>query len=407
MTSPELIASLALTLSKPLALAITGYSLVSMVAVLLWRARHRPTSAPSLPVSILKPLHGDEADLYENLRSFCVQDYADYEVVFGVQDVLDPALQAVQRLRHEFPQREIHCVINPTHHGSNRKVSNLINLYQQARHDWLVLADSDIRVGPDYLQRVTAPLAQPQTGIVTCLYRARPTRGLWARLGALFIDEWFAPAVLVARLFGSSSFAFGATIALRRETLQMIGGFQALANQLADDYRLGELTRARGLRTVLSDYVVETGVNESSAADLWRHELRWLRTIRAVQPVGYLLMFINFGLPLMLLVCLLPTTRPLALPLLGITLATRTVLHFRTANGSGWRGMSALPTLPLLPLRDALSLCVWAIGFTSRHVSWAGQEFTVAEDGSFHPSAAGTRLISGSFRGIKHDPSKH
>lgn len=407
MPTSELLVELTLSLSKSLLLVITGYTLISMIAALVWRLRRRQTAAVGRPVSILKPLHGDEPELYENLRSFCVQDYPDYQIVFGVHSEQDLALHAVERLRREFPRRDLVCVIDSSRHGSNHKVGNLINLYPQARYDWLVLADSDIRVGPDYLQRVTAPLSRPQTGIVTCLYRGRSLGGFWSRLGALFIDGWFTPAVLVMRLFGSSNFAFGSTIALRRETLQAIGGFQALTNYLADDFRLGELTRARGLQTVLSDYVVETNVSEPRAADLLRHELRWLRTIRAVQPVGYLLMFITFGLPLMLLIGALPAARPMALPLLGITLVARTVLHFCIANRASSSSMSTLLTLPLLPLRDAFSLCVWAIGFTSRRVSWAGHEFTVAEDGSFEQSTSSTRFISSSFRGIEHDHSEH
>lgn len=406
MISPELAIKLTVVLGKSVVLVITSYTLIALIAVLVWRLFRRQTPGTSHPVSILKPLYGDEAGLYENLRSFCVQDYPEYQVVFGVHNEQDPALQVVQRLRRELPHCDIDCVIDPTRHGSNHKVSTLINILPRARHEWLVLADSDIHVGPDYLRRVTAPLAQPQTGIVTCLYRGRPLGGLWSRLGALFINDWFTPTVLVARLFGSSGFGFGATIALRRKTLTAIGGFQALANHLADDYRLGELTRDHGLQTVLSDYIVETSVTESSAAELLRHELRWLRTIRAIQPAGYLLMFITFGLPLMLLIALLPSARSMALSLLVITLAARTVLHCCVENRGSLGGGSALLTLLLLPLRDVFSLCVWAISFTSRRVSWAGHEFTVAEDGSFYEPTHDSRLTSGSFREIEHDQSE-
>lgn len=407
MSIPELAVKLALVLGKSLLLVIAGYALISMLATLLWRLRRRQAATGSQPVSILKPLHGDEPDLYENLRSFCVQDYPEYQIVFGAHSEQDPALRVVERLRREFPQRDIICVVNPAQHGSNHKISNLINIEKKTRHDWLVLADSDIRVGPDYLQRVTAPLARARTGIVTCLYRGRPSGGIWSRLGALFINEWFVPTVLVARLFGSSSFGFGATIALRRDSLLAIGGFKAFANQLADDYQLGELTRARGLQTVLSDYVVETSVIETSATGLMRHELRWLRTIRAIQPGGYLLMFITFGLPMMLLLALVPTLRPMALPLLAFTAGARAVIHYDASCQRPSPGLFALLTLPLLPLRDLLSLGVWATSFASRRVSWAGNEFSVADDGSLHDVAQDFRSLPDPFRDVEHDHSKH
>lgn len=387
MTTTEVLLKLPRFISESLSLVITCYTLISLTGALAWSASRRRSEAKTCPVSVLKPLHGDEPALYENLRSFCTQDYSDYQIVFGVHSEDDRALDTVRRLQREFPQLTLDCVIDPTLHGSNHKVSNLINIERATRHDWLVLADSDIRVGPDYLRRVTAPLAQPDTGIVTCLYRGRPTGGLWARLGALFINEWFTPTVLVAWLFGSRNFGFGATIALRRDALEAIGGLQAMTWHLADDYRLGELTRERGLQTVLSDYIVETSVIEATAGELVRHELRWLRTIRAIQPAGYTMMFMTFGLPLIMLMALLPSATSMTFCLLSVTAVARTVLHYWGLGRRRHQLLTTLLTLPLLPLRDALSLLVWAVSFTSRRVSWAGREFTVTEDGSFHDAA--------------------
>lgn len=387
MLNPSWLISTVDIADRSLALVVAGYTLVSLVAVLAWRAQRATPLDGTPPVSVLKPLHGSEPELYDNLRSFCEQDYANYQLVFGVHDAADPALDVVQRLQREWPALDIRCVIDGVRHGSNHKVSNLINIDRQATHDWLVLADSDIRVGRDYLRRVVAPLARADTGIVTCLYRGRPVSGFWSQMGALFINEWFAPSVLVSRLFGSSKFAFGATIALRRDALRVIGGFHALANHLADDYRLGELTRAQGLRTVLSDCVVETSVVDDSAAALLRHELRWLRTIRTIQPGGYALLFLTFSLPLALLAALLTPGDLLSVGLLALTATARAVIHYCAISRTPGRLLKTIISLPLLPLRDALSLAVWAAGFRSRRVVWGAHEFTVADDGSFRDIA--------------------
>src|SRR6202167_4783727 len=253
----------------------------------------RPGEAPA--VTILKPLCGDEHELYECLRSFCDQDYAKFQIVFGVADGADPAALEVSRLQREFPQLDLKLAVDRRQHGSSRKVSNLMNMMPLARHDYLVISDSDVRVPRDYLSRIVPPLLDTDVGIVTCPYRGVPRRGLWSLLGSMFINDWFIPSVRLAALSGSRAFAFRVTIALRLQVLASIGGFGAIANQLADDYRLGQLTRARGLRTVLSAVVVETCVDERSCGDLLRHELRWLRTIRAVRPLGYFLSFITFG----------------------------------------------------------------------------------------------------------------
>jgi len=206
-----------------LALAAAGYACIALWAVMkgLRKARRVPLPAgPPQPASVLKPLHGAEPRLYENLRSFCLQTHPDYQLVFGVRDPDDPAIAVVERLRLQFPQRSIALAIDPRVHGANFKVSNLLNMLPHAQHDLLVLADADIYVAPDYLARVTAPLADPTVGIVTCLYYGIPGRSLWSRLGRLFIDDWFAPSVRLSNAFGSTRFAFGSTIALRRDALE-------------------------------------------------------------------------------------------------------------------------------------------------------------------------------------------
>jgi ceramide glucosyltransferase len=366
-----------------LAAAVAVYTVLAAYAV---RTRLKPYPAvPPLrkdaPVTIFKPLCGAEHELYECLRSFCDQDYPRFQIVFGVSDPDDPAIGVVARLAREFPAVDMQIAVDRRQHGTSRKVSNLINMMPYARHDLFVISDSDVRVDRDYLARIVVPLADPAVGIVTCPYLGRPRKGLWSTLGSLFINDWFTPSVRVAAMFGSRAFAFGATIAIRRHVLRRIGGFASIANQLADDYRLGELTRALGLRTVLSDVVVETCVDEPTLSELVHHELRWLRTIRIVRPVGYSLSLVTFGVPVAAVGCLLAGLALPALTLLVVTALARIMLHLRV------RGTFFPPAhqLLLLPVRDLLSLALWAWSFATRRVQWRDDSFDVARDGSADP----------------------
>ena len=359
-----------------------AYSVAAWVAV---RTQITP-SGRRLPelrtpaATIFKPLCGAEPETYECLRSFCHQDYPHFQVVFGVADLNDPVVAIVERLKHEFPHRDLDLIVDRRQHGSSRKVSNLVNMMPLARHDVFVISDSDVRVGRDYLTRVVAPLLDPEVGIVTCPYRGVPRAGLWALLGSQFINEWFIPSVRVAALGGSRSFAFGSTIAIDRRVLSRIGGFMAIANQLADDYRLGEMTRRLGLRTVLSDVVVETSVVEERFEALVQHELRWLRTIRAVRPVGYGLSFVTFGVPTAAFGVLMSGGAPAALAMLAVTAVMRLLLHFSIRH----HGSTALQLL-LLPLRDVLCLALWSWSFTARRVHWRNEHYHVNRDGSVLP----------------------
>jgi ceramide glucosyltransferase len=341
--------------------------------------RSRPAKAPA--VTILKPLCGAEHELYECLRSFCDQDYAHFQIVFGVSDGDDPAVAVVRRLQREFPRLDLRLVVDRRQHGSSRKVSNLLNMMPFARHDFLVISDSDVRVTRDYLSGIVPRLLDPEVGIVTCPYRGKPRSGLWSLLGALFINDWFIPSVRVAAMSGSRAFAFGATIAVRRQVLAGIGGFASIANQLADDYRLGELTRRLGLRTVLSDVVVETCVDERSFGELVRHELRWLRTIRAVRPLGYSLSFITFGPPVAALGALIARGAWPTVALLAITVSARVAVHVRVRAPRA----PIARDLWVLPLRDGLGLALWGWGFATRRVHWRDDRFWVTRDGSAQP----------------------
>lgn len=366
--------------AAPLIANILGSALVALAALyalaaLLCRGRPyraSPGGRGKLPITVLKPLCGLEPRLEDNLASFCRQAHPCYQLVFGVRDPLDPAITVVRRLARRFPGRDIELVVDPRVHGSNLKASNLINMAGKARHPWLVLADSDMFVPPDYLERVTMPLADPQVGIVTCLYRGRALGGLWTRLGALFIDGWFAPSVRVASSFGGSAFGFGATIALRAEVLRAIGGFAAVKDRLADDFWLGELTRRLGLQTVLSDLVVGTDVGEASLTELWSRERRWLQTIRSLNPPGYAFIFITFTLPMLALgLWLAPSAWNAALAVAGA--GARLGLHWRRPApglprpGRAW----------LAPARDVLLLLEWLSAFAGRSTHWRRQRLPI------------------------------
>jgi len=362
-----------------LAAVVMGYMIAAAVALRVRRAPAQRGLACVPPTTILKPLCGAEHELYDCLRSFCEQKCASLQIIFGVRDHDDPALSVVRRLQREFPHLDLQIAANPAQHGSSGKVSNLLNMMPLARHDYLVIADGDIRVGPGYLEQVIAPLLDPGVGIVTCLYRGCPRPGLWSLLGSLFINEWFMPAVRVAVLFGSRSFAFGATIAVRRETLARIGGFNSIADQLPDDYRLGELTRRAGLRTVLSDIEVETCVEETGPGNLLRHELRWLRTIRTVQPLGYALAGITVGVPAALFGILLAGGSAITVALAAVTALARLLV-----DSAPRKPRSLLVQLWLVLFSDLLVFALWCWSFTTRHVHWRQARYWVAPDGTAH-----------------------
>lgn len=364
------------------AAASLAYLAAAVLAVRRWAARPFPRVEQQPPVTILKPLCGSEPLLYENLRSFCDQDYPAFQVIFGVRDGNDPAVQVARRLIEEFPHRDLGLIIDERLVGTNHKVSNLANMMPAVRHDRLVIADSDIRVGRDYLSALAGPLDDPAVGLVTCLYRARPVGTLWSRLGAQFVNEGFLPSVLVANMLGSTDFGFGATLAVRRTVLERIGGFPALADYLADDYLLGAQTRRLGLRTVLSPYLVETVVHEPSFAALVAHELRWARTIRLVRPWGHAGSLFTHAFPVSLIGAALIHSLPwsAALPLLALFL--RLVLY--SSVRSSLR-LSDSATAWLVPFRDLLSFTIWSMSFLRRRVRWRQRELSVHTDGRMTP----------------------
>lgn len=350
-------------------------------------ARRRGTqpTAPE-PVSILKPLHGSEPELHENLLSFVDQDYPVAQVVFGVRSATDAAIPVARAVMAERPEADTALVIDPAGRGSNLKVANLENMLPAARHGILVMADADMRVERHYLATITAPFRDPAVGLVTCLYKGRSAGGLWSRLGAMFINYGFLPSALTGAAMRIGDGCFGATIALRREMLERIGGFAPLRDELADDHRLGDAVRAHGGRVALAPYLVENVVAEPSFGALWRHELRWARTARAMVPMGFAGSVVTHAVPVAALLAVLTGLHPGASALFLLTLALR--WGMAAALGS----ILGLPVggLWLLPLRDVLSFAVFVGSFCGRNVSWRDQFFRV--DATGRMSADGDRL---------------
>ena len=354
-----------------------AYLIGAAVAVLRFVRCPLPAVLEGPGVSVLKPLHGDEPGLYENLRSFAEQGYPVLQFVMGVNYPEDGAVRAARALMRDLPTRDIALAIDARAGGSNKKVANLENMFEEARHGLLVLADSDMRVDRHYLAAVTAPLHDPQTGVVTCLYKGVSTGGTWSDFGAMHINLGFLPSALVAEALGLGGGCFGATIALRRETLARIGGFARLRDELADDHRIGDEVRAIGLAVVLSPYIVEARVTENSLAELWRHELRWARTVRAVTPLGFAGSVLAHPFAIAAL-----TAAAAGFALTPcIFLVISGILRWATARVIA-RALGVPPAKPwLLPLRDALSFAVFVASFFGRTVFWRDQVFHVEASG--------------------------
>ncbi|MGH7047937.1 MAG: bacteriohopanetetrol glucosamine biosynthesis glycosyltransferase HpnI [Stellaceae bacterium] len=338
----------------------------------------RRTNGATCPaVTILKPLHGDEPGLYENLRSFADQDYPVRQIVLGVNDPADGALAAARALICDRAGDDIALVIDRHISGANHKVANLANMLRAAHHAMLVLADSDMRVERGYLARVTAPFDDPRTGLVTCLYKGAPTGGIWSQLGALNINFGFLPGAVLAEALGVGRGCFGATIVLRRETLDRVGGFARFRDELADDHRLGAAVRALGLAVVLSEHVVEARVSEPSLTALWRHELRWARTVRGLTPWSFAGSLVTHPLALALLAAAVTQLRPTAVLALTISWLLRWAGVRVIAREIG--AAAAAPWL--IPIRDILSFAVFVASFFGRKVFWRDRNFCVAADG--------------------------
>jgi len=364
-------------------LASLFFYLLSACGFLSFLKRSRSKSDRSTtsfpPVSILKPLKGIDPEIWESLCSHCEQQYPEYELIFGVTDAADPACEIVRKLQAKYPTRAIKLIVCGQILGANVKVSNLAQMLAAARHEILLVNDSDIRVAPDYLEQVVAPLADPAVGLVTCLYRGVPAPTLGSHLEALTISTDFVPGVLSARLLEKGlRFGLGSTLAFRRQELASIGGFESLLDYLADDYELGRRIAATGKRVELSSATVETFLPAYTLRQFWQHQLRWSRTIRDARRWGYTGLLFTFGLPWAIATVLAAHGAAWAWALFAVTVAARLAVGLGTSLAV-LHDRDVLRSILLLPVRDLLAPFVWAAGLVGNRIHWRGDDFTLKD----------------------------
>ncbi len=364
-----------------LTLAAVGciYALGAAAAMLRFTGDDGTPPAVLPGVTIVKPLHGVEPGLYDDLASFCEQSYrGPVQILFGVQDPTDAAIDVVERLIAERQGSDLELVIEAPTRGPNPKIANVIALEPRIRHEVVILADADIAVARDYIYRVVAALAMPNVGAVTCLYRGLARGGVWAQVASMGIDYHFLPNVIVGLRLGLARPGFGSTIALRRDTLAAIGGFRSVLDHIADDNALGEAVRATGMRVAIPSLIVAHSCSEQSAAELLRHELRWARTVRAVNAAGHAGSAVTHPLPFALLGAVLTGFGAPAIAMITTAIACRLVLQLQVdhtlhvRSDRWWLG----------PARDLLAFGVYVASFFVDVVSWRGERYRVRRDGT-------------------------
>jgi ceramide glucosyltransferase len=371
-----------------------AYALFSVWAAWRWSRVSWAPSPDWLPaVTILKPVRGIDPEAYENFATFCRQDYPTdkVQILFGALDPNDPALALACRLQADFPHCDIQVIASAPEKvcGHNRKVCNLSGMLPYARHDLLVLCDSDMRVEPDYLRRITAPFARNQTpleknqkqvGMVTCPYRGVRPRGIASTLEGVSIGADFIPSTMVSRQIEDIAFGLGSTIALPRKVLEEIGGFEAIRDHLADDFLLGNATAKCGYEVVLSDYIVENVLGWEPFRAMWERRLRWMRTLRACRPVGYAGSVVTHGTPLALLFLLASAFHIAGWLALSATLALRLSVA-GTIAARFTRDRTVLRGLALLLISDLLSFALFLCSYTGNHIIWRGERFRLLAGG--------------------------
>ena len=355
------------------------YALATIAALRFFKRGHTqalPTYTPS--VSVLKPVRGVDFGSHENFASFCRQEYPDYEILFAVNDDADPAVPLIQRIIEEFPERRIRLLVGAEHLGANRKVNKLARLVREAQHDLLVLTDGDVRVGPHYLREVVAPLADCKTGAVTSFYRGIAEKNLGAEVEAIGASSDFFAGVLMAEWMEGITFALGASIATTREWLGKMGGFEAIADALADDYEVGNRIVKAGGQVVLSREAVWTMYPAQTFRSFWDHQVRWARTVRLCRPLSYIGLLFTQGLPWVLLAAIVAPTAWTAAVYLFAYLILRSAMAW-TVGVWGVRDEVLRRKFWLVPLRDAIHFVIWLVSFASNHIRWGSVEYVIRQ----------------------------
>jgi ceramide glucosyltransferase len=354
-----------------------AYHLVCIWSANRFLQKKESGAAPddAVGISVLKPLKGTDPGMYEAFRSHCLQNYPNYEIIFGVSDPADPAIEVIARLKSEFPKRDIRLAICTEILGTNVKVSNLVHMLREARHEFVIVNDSDILVPPNYLARVAGALSKPEVGLMTCLYRGKAANTLGSRLEALGIGTDFSAGVLVAQeLEGGLRFGLGATLALRKRDLKSVGGFESMLEYLADDYQVAAKLAELDLRVELSDVIVDTFLPPYSLREFLDHQLRWGRTIRESRPWGYFGLVTTFGFAWALLAVVVGQGARWSWMLLGLSFAVRMSMAF-AVGVRALRDPDLVPWLWLIPLRDLLAVFIWIASLFGNKVRWRGEAF--------------------------------
>lgn len=360
------------------AIGYYGYALYAAHTFFSQKRLVDPSFHP--PISILKPVCGLEPYAYANLASFCHQAYPIYQVIFSVQDWHDSSITVIRQLIEDFPDLDLQLVIDDRTIGANRKISNLANAFAKAKYEILLLADSDVHVEPDYLQHVVQPLSDGTVGVVTCLYRSL-TDGWLTKVEALSSATEFLPGVLVSDRLEGTKFAMGQTIVIRRSVLETIGGFEAIANYLADDFQLGHLPAQAGYKIVLSHHVIEHVMATSTFIGTLQRQLRWMVCIRVSRPWGYVGLLFTYGTVNSLLFLLATGGSLLGWAVFGLTWVSRLTMAW-FIGVKHLQDPVAKQLLWLVPLRDCMSFALWCYGFTGNTIVWRGRRFRLTRDGA-------------------------
>jgi len=371
-----------------LAAAPLVYYMLATVAALRFFRRERARKLPNYtpPVSLLKPVRGLDFGTYENFASFCRLDYPEYEILFAVNDECDPAMPVIEQVMAEFPGRRIRLLVGAEDLGANRKVNKLARLAKEAQNDLLVLTDGDVRVGPNFLQELVGPLADEKTGAVTSFYRGIAERNLWAELEAVGASGDFFAGVLMADWTEGIHFGLGASIATTKKWISKMGGFEAIAGTLADDYELGNRIAKAGGVVMLSREAVWTMYPAQTPTSFWSHQMRWARTIRLLRPWSYAGLLLTHGLPWTLLAALVAPARWMAASYLVAYAVLRLTMAW-TVGVWGVRDDVLRKKIWLVPLRDAFYFVIWLAGFGSNRITWGNDEYLV-RDGQMVPVLA-------------------
>ena len=347
-----------------------------------WRYFRQPVPAPDPafvpPVSNLKPIRGLDPEAYENLASFCRQDYPDYEIVFCVDPGDEAVLATIDRLKADFPEREIRVLYGSGRVATNDKVAKLARLVSEAKHEVVVISDSDVRVRPDYLRQVTAPLRDPRNAAVTCLYEPTEITTFTDRLQSAGMTSDFYAGVLVAWQLDGIKFALGTTIATTRERLAGFGGYAAIENQPADDLLVGRLIAEQGYQVVLLPYVIHTVPDYHSLRALLHKRLRWLVVMRHMRPWGHLGLLLTQGLPWSIAAVAVHPSAGVALAYLGTYYCMRVAMTW-LIGVHGMKQPRCWREMPLLPLWDAVAFVIWLASFLRRSIRWRGADYYIRE----------------------------